>query len=95
MCSLKFTATEHLFHVYIKEHGTILSRLQMILFDVFMKGKTLKDIENNMNAEVKHIVNWLQANRLSLNGSKTHYIIFALSNRSTIEDLKISLAMYR
>ena len=82
-----------LFLIYINDLGTISSHLQMILFaddsNVFMKGKSLDDIEKNIGTEVEKIVEWLQTNRLSLNVSKTNFMIFSPGSKVCTRDFVI------
>ena len=44
--------------------------------NLFHSGKNLIEIEKEVNAELLYVVEWLQTNLLSLNVSKTLYIIF-------------------
>ena len=46
-----------------------------------MSGRNLDEIELKLNEELKWVTQWFQVNPLSLNVSKTSYIIFG--NRST------------
>ena len=43
---------------------------------VLMNGKHLEDLITRMQKELNLLSIWLQANKLSLNGQKTYYIIF-------------------
>ena len=43
---------------------------------VLMNGKHLEDLVTRMQKELNLLYTWLQANKLSLNGQKTYYIIF-------------------
>ena len=43
---------------------------------VLMNGKHLEDLVNRMQKELNLLYTWLQANKLSLNGQKTYYIVF-------------------
>ena len=51
--------------------------------NLFLSGKHLHEIELQLNIELKLITQWFQVNLLSLNVSKTSYIIFG--NRLTHE----------
>ena len=44
--------------------------------NLFHSGKNLIEIEKDVNAQLLYVVEWLQTNLLSLNVSKTSYIIF-------------------
>jgi hypothetical protein len=43
---------------------------------LFFKGTNIDEVLNNINKELKKIVEWLQVNKLSLNIGKSKYIIF-------------------
>ena len=45
--------------------------------NLFLTGKILNEIEFQFNEELKIITQWCQANLLSLNITKTSYIIFS------------------
>ena len=44
--------------------------------NLFHSGKNLIEIEKEVNVKLLYVVEWLQTNLLSLNVSKTSYIIF-------------------
>ena len=44
--------------------------------DVFMSGRNANQLIRIMNGELLNIVDWLDSNKLSLDVSKTHYILF-------------------
>ena len=52
----------------------------LILFaddtNVFLNGRDPNELATIMNGELLNIVYWLHCNRLSLNVSKTHLILF-------------------
>jgi hypothetical protein len=77
-----------LFLIYINDLIYVSNSLMPILFaddtNIFLSGKSLSDMYNVMNAELSNIVEWLNANRLSLNVDKTHYTVFK-SKRRIIE----------
>ena len=43
---------------------------------VFLEGKDLAEITNTLNAELAKLTVWLSANKLTLNTSKSHFMIF-------------------
>ena len=69
-----------LFLIYINDLAYVSDELYYILFaddtNVFMSGKDLQSVSNKMNEKLDTIVDWLKANRLSLNIDKTKYMIF-------------------
>ena len=44
--------------------------------NVFLSGNNVDELIRIMNNELTKIVDWLDCNKLSLNVSKTHYILF-------------------
>jgi hypothetical protein len=69
-----------LFLLYINDLVQTSFSLMPILFaddtSIFLTGKSIANMINAMNNELKKIVDWLNANKLSLNVKKTHYMIF-------------------
>ena len=69
-----------LFLLYINDLGTISNKISTIMFaddsNVFSSGPNPKDIETLLNNEIPLLIDWLRANRLSLNVDKTHIMIF-------------------
>ena len=69
-----------LFLIYINDMVNVLPTLFFILFaddtNFFISVKNFKILYNTLNDELKKVVDWLSANKLSLNVKKTHCIIF-------------------
>ena len=68
-----------LFIIYINDIVKCCSLSAVLFADdaVFIAGaKTVKLLQKTMNREVKNIFEWLLTNRLTLNSSKTKYMIF-------------------
>ena len=74
-----------LFLLYINDLVDVSTVLTPIIFaddtNVFIKGTSVDTLMNTMNTELNKIYQWLNTNKLSLNISKTHYIIFKSKNR--------------
>ena len=51
---------------------------------LFLDGKNISDMTHVVNSELQKIVQWLNANKLSINIEKTKYIIF-ISNKKNLE----------
>ena len=70
-----------LFLLYVNDLANVSSVLFPVLFaddtNIFVHGKNLSEMVSVLNTELKKIVNWLHSNKLSLNVTKTHYIIFS------------------
>ena len=69
-----------LFLLYINDMAAVSHVLFPILFaddtNVFLNGSNVDDMIRTMNNELMKINEWLYCNKLSLNVSKTHFIIF-------------------
>ena len=60
-----FYASELLFNVLYADDTSI-----------FLSHKDLQTLVQSMNNEMKHISQWLKANKLTLNSEKTYYMVF-------------------
>jgi hypothetical protein len=73
-----------LFLIYINDLNHISQKLNTIMFaddtNLFLTGKSLIDIEKQLNDELIIINDWFRANLLSLNITKTSYMIFGNIN---------------
>jgi hypothetical protein len=69
-----------LFLVYINDLREIFKNFKTFLFaddsNLVVRGKSTKELENKINQDIPLLPSWLQTNRLSLNLSKTHVMIF-------------------
>ena len=54
---------------------------------VYASDSDIKNVHATLNRELLGVDNWLKANRLSLNGSKTSYMI--ISNQKNAIDIRI------
>lgn len=84
-----------LFLLYINDLGSVSSLLSPIMFaddsNVFSSAKNPQTIVNSVNIELNKIVGWLQANRLSLNIKKTHYMLFSQNKKFKTTDLNLKI----
>ena len=69
-----------LFLIYVNDIYNASNKLEFFLFaddtNLLYANKNLKSLETVMNNELLKVVDWLTANKLSLNVKKTNYIIF-------------------
>ena len=76
-----------LFLLYINDLNCVSSKLDNIMFaddtNLFLTGKSIVDVEEQMNQELLLVTEWFQANRLSLNITKTSYLIFSNNKNLT------------
>ena len=54
-------------------------------------SNSIKKLNKLVNAELKHLLNWLNANKISLNVKRTQMVIFKSKQRKLERDLKIKL----
>ena len=70
-----------LFLLYINDLAFVSPKLFAILFaddsNFFCSGQDLSSVIKTVNHELNHIVDWLNANKMSLNVDKTHYNDFS------------------
>ena len=55
----------------------------------------IKKLNKLVNADLKHQVNWFNANKISLNVRKTEMVIFKSKQKKFEDDLKIKLSCKR
>ena len=74
-----------LFLLYINDLPNISNKLKFFLFaddtNIFYQSNDLITLQSVVNKELKKLSIWLNANRLSLNISKTNFVIFAAKNK--------------
>ena len=62
---------------------------------LFLKDKSLKPIAKRANIDLKLLMHWLNANKISLNTSKTELLIFRPIRKKLNYDLKIKINGHR
>ena len=79
-----------LFLLYINDLALVSKLFQIIMFaddtNLFVRGKSVEQIKNQINTELLIINEWFKTNRLSLNLDKTTYVIFG---NKKFDDIKI------
>jgi hypothetical protein len=84
-----------LFLLYINDLGTVSKLLSPIMFaddsNLFISDKNLQDISQTLNQELPLLIEWLRANRLSLNVDKTHIMIFGKKNITSHPPIDIKI----
>jgi hypothetical protein len=58
---------------------------------LFTSGPILSEIISTINQEIPLLVDWLRANRLSLNVGKTHLMIFGKRSKPTIDPIDVRI----
>ena len=73
----------------------VSNKLEFFLFaddtNLLYANKNLRSLETVMNDELLKIVDWLTANKLSLNVKNTNYIIFHLYQKRLNYDVNIKI----
>lgn len=68
-----------LFLIYINDIIYSSKKLNFLLFaddtTIYIKGHDLLSLQHTMNEELIHVANWLKSNKLTLNYTKTNYIV--------------------
>ena len=74
-----------LFLLYINDLSTVSEPCFSILFaddtNMFIAGKYIQDMCHKLNEDLTKIQEWLCCNKLSLNVSNTHYMVFTPRNK--------------
>ena len=82
-----------LFIIYINDICNVSDVVKCVLFaddtNIFCSERNLTDLELTLNRELGKLFVWFSVNKLSLNLSKTNYILFR--NRSADTDLNIRM----
>ena len=84
-----------LFLLFINDLPNVSKHLKFYLFaddtNLYYDSETLDDVIKKVNKGLKHIKRWLDANKLSLNISKTSFIIFHSSVALVPADISIKM----
>ena len=74
-----------LFILYVNDLPKISNKFVLILFaddtTILLEGNNIHSIVTSLNYELDKLVIWLNANKLSINVSKTHYMVFHRARR--------------
>lgn len=84
-----------LFILYINDIINSSQKLFFVLFaddtTIVTQGKSLNDIIQMLNEELVKVRSWLNANRLSLNVAKTHFMIFRSRSKRLPQHFDVKL----
>ena len=73
------------FLIYINDITNVSRLLQLLLFaddtNIFLEHRDIKALIEIVNSELVKLADWFPANRLSLNVSKTNFIMFCSSKK--------------
>ena len=83
-----------LFLLYISDLTNVSEFCFSVLFaddtNMFITGKDMNVLCNQLNEDLRNVQEWLQCNKLSLNVLKTHYMVFTPRNR-LINDIDVKI----
>ena len=84
-----------LFLIYINDICYRSDLISFILFaddtNLFMSHKNLNTLIVQMNRELEKVLAWLKVNKLSLNLSKTHFILFRSKRNKTDKTISLKI----
>jgi len=88
-----------LFIIYVNDFKSCLKYGTTVSFaddtNIFISDSNIKSLYQKTNAELKNIDNWMIANKLTVNISKTKYILFRPTNKKALCDDKSLRVNYR
>ena len=86
-----------LFILYVNDICNVSSLLRLVLFaddtNIFLSGDDVKEISKTLSKQLDKLNSWFAVNKLSLNVSKTNYIIFG--NKKINKYMNIIMCTYQ
>ena len=84
-----------LFIIYINDLNSAIKYCSIRHFaddtNLLITNKNLKQLNKQMNLDLRNLNKWLKANKISLNASKTELLVFRHPNKKFTYDLKLKL----
>ena len=84
-----------LFIIYTNDLPGCLNLTKSILFaddtTIYLSSNNISYLYTTMNGELLKLTDWFRANKLSLNISKTNYILFTYQNRQVVTNIDLQL----
>ena len=84
--------------LYINDLSSVPEACFSILFaddtNIFITGRNVNEMCNQLNADLFRVQEWLHCNKLSLNVPKTHYMIFTPRNK-VVDDISYHHWQYK
>ena len=59
--------------------------------NLFHTSKSVKNLNTLVNHDMKHLSNWVSANKISLNVEKAELVIFKSPRKVLLDEIKITL----
>ena len=73
-----------LFILYINDMPNILQHAKSVIFaddtTIYVTGNDIENLYIDMNAQLSQATDWFRANKLSVNGTKTNFMLFTNKN---------------
>jgi len=86
-----------LFLICINDLPNSSSKLSFYLFaddlNIYLEPHSLSNLQKVVNKELRHVKNWLDANKLALNIDKRNFVIFHSTQNSLNDSINIKLAV--
>ena len=83
-----------LFLLYINDIKNASKTLKFLLFaddtSTLLISKSIQELENVYNKELSHVIDWLNANKLTLNVEKSNLVLFR-KTKKTLDTLNIKI----
>ena len=84
-----------LFFIYINDLHEAIQYCKVHHFaddtNYFHTSKSVKNLNKQVNRDMKHLNNWLSANRISLNVEKIELVIFKSPRKVLLDEIKLNL----
>lgn len=82
-----------LYLMYVNDIANVSSNILPILFaddtNIFLEGHDVNSVIDQMNIEMKKLLEWTIANKLSLNIDKTNYMVFTTKGKPVQSNLSV------
>ena len=85
-----------LFFIYINDLNSVVTHSKVHHFaddtNMLRISNFLKNTNRNVNYDLRHIIEWLRANKISLNLSKIELILFRSKNKNITKNVNFSIS---
>ena len=85
-----------LFLIYINDLNDIVSFSKIHYFaddpNILYTSNSLKDINRTINRDLNSIVEWLKANKISLNSGKTELVLFRSKDKKITKNMNVRIS---
>ena len=85
-----------LFIIYTNDLPNALRFTRCVLFaddtTIYYSSRNLVHVIQNISVDLKHLTEWFKSNKLSLNISKTNYMLFTKNNKDYEQNINLRLS---